>query len=136
MLRSAQICKKCTILGNLSIITQEGKEENWQVTRIFLSIFWVLTVYDIYFYIWKLSKVIFMGSPFYSILFCKILEFRRWKLWDQNFVPSIQKTNIKESEKTCFTFFIELRTKFVWSRGLFVRNQVIMVRKIQVCSVK
>ena len=42
MLRSAQISKKCTILGNLRTITQESKKETRQMTPFFWSTFWAL----------------------------------------------------------------------------------------------
>ena len=65
-----------------------------------------------------MSKFIFMGSPIWSILACKIPEFWRWKLWDQNFIPFYSgNMYIKESKKAAFIFSIELRTKFVWSHG-------------------
>ena len=86
---------------------------------VFSSIFWALTVFDIHFCIWKMWKFVFMGSPFWSILFCKMPEFWRWKLWDQNFVPfDSGNIRIRESKEPIFTFLIELRTRFVWSHGL------------------
>ena len=51
LLRSTQICKKCTILGNLRTITQEVKKETKQMTALF------------------------PWAPFWSILVCKISEF-------------------------------------------------------------
>ena len=121
MLSSAQICKKCTIFGNWRIITQEAKKETRQMTQFFSSTFWALTVCDIYFCIWKMSKFVFMGSPLWSILVCKIPEYWRWKLWDQNFVLfDWGNIHIKESKEPGFTFSIELRTKFIWSHGLIV----------------
>ena len=67
LLRSAQVCKKFTLLGNLRTITKERKKKlgKW----FFSSTFWGVTVCDIHFCIWKLSKFIFMGSslsPFWS----------------------------------------------------------------------
>ena len=85
------------------------------MTTFFSSTFWALTVCDIQFCIWRLSKFIFIlvHSD------CKIPEFWWWKLWDQNFVP-FDSGNIEtnESKKSSFTFSIELRSKFVWSHGL------------------
>ena len=85
------------------------------MTTFFSSTFWALTVCDIQFCIWRLSKFIFIlvHSD------CKIPEFWWWKLWDQNFVP-FDSGNIEtnESKKSGFTFSIELRSKFVWSHGL------------------
>ena len=64
MLRSAKICKKCTIFGNVRTMTQKGKKETRQMTPFSSPTFWALTVCDIHFCIWKMSKFIFMGSPF------------------------------------------------------------------------
>ena len=120
LLRPAHICKKCTILGSLRTIIQEGKKENRQMTPFFSSTFWALTVCDIHFCIWKMSKFIFMGSPLWFILVCKLPEIWRWKLWDQNFLLfNSGNIHIKESKKPGFTFSIELRTAFVWSHGLY-----------------
>ena len=89
------------------------------MTPFFSSTFWALTVCDIHFYVWKMSKFIFMRSPLWSTLVCKIPEFWRWKLWDQNLVPlDSGNIHIKESKKPGFTFSVELRTKFVWPDSL------------------
>ena len=86
-----------------------------------LTTFWAVIVCDIPFCVWKLSKFIFVGSPVWSILVSKIPDFRRWKLWDKNFVPFHSgNIHIKESKKPGFTFSIELTAKFVWSRGLLL----------------
>ena len=75
------------------------------MTLLFISTLWVLTVCDIHFCIWKLSKFIFMGSPLRSILVCKIPEFWKWKLWDQNFVRfDSGNIHIRGSKKPGFTF--------------------------------
>ena len=67
----------------------------------------------------KIVKIHFHGVLFSSILVCKIPEFRRCKLWNQNFVSlDSRKIYIKESENPSFTFSFELRFKFVWSHGL------------------
>ena len=125
MLRSVQICKKCTIFGNLKTTTQEGKKETRQMTPFSPSTFWALTICDIHFCTWKMSKFVFMGSPLWSILVCKIPEFWGWKLWNQNLVPfDSGNIHIKESKEPGFTFSIELRTKFVWSHGLYVTKKL------------
>ena len=61
-MRSAQICKKCTIFASLRPITQEGKKETRQMTPFFSSTFWALTSCDIHFCILKMSKFVFMGT--------------------------------------------------------------------------
>ena len=68
----------------------------------------------------KNIKICFHGvPPLQSILVCKVTEFQRWKLWDQNFAPfNSGNIHIKESKEPGLTFSIELRTKFVWSHGL------------------
>ena len=72
------------------------------------STLWALTVCDIHFCIWNLSKFIFMGSPFLFILVRKIPEFWWWKLWEQNFVPlNSENIHIKESKKLGFPFSVE-----------------------------
>ena len=75
MLRSAQIWKKCTIFGNLRTITQEGKNETRQRTPFFSSTSWVLTVCDIHFCIWKMSKFVFLESPLWSFWSVKYVNF-------------------------------------------------------------
>ena len=88
------------------------KMETKQMTPFFSSTFWALTFCDIHFCNWKLSKFIFMGSHLCSILVCKIPEFWRWKLWDQNFVPfGLGNIHNKESKKPGFNFSIELKAK-------------------------
>ena len=114
MLRSAQICKKCTILGNLRSITQEVKNENKTNETIFHSTFWALTVCDYSFLYFKIVKIHFHGVLLSSILVCKIYEFWKCNLSDQNFV-SFDSGSIPG-----FIFSIELRTKFVWSHSLIL----------------
>ena len=67
--------KKSIILGNLRPITRERKKEIRQITLIVSSTFWVLTVCDIHFYIWKLPKFIFMGSSFRPFWHAKYLNY-------------------------------------------------------------
>ena len=60
-------------------------------------------------------KTHFDDSPIWSILVCKIPEF---KLWDYNFVLfDSENIYIKEIKKPSFTFSIKLRAKFVWLHG-------------------
>ena len=65
--------QKCTFLDNLR--TREENMETRQITPIFSSTFSDLTVCNIHFWIWKYSKFIFMWSPLWSILVCKIPQF-------------------------------------------------------------
>ena len=69
----------------------------------------------------RIVKIHFRGSPIWFILVSKILEFRRRKLWDKNFVPfHLGNIHVRESKKPGFTFSIELKAKFVWSHGLLL----------------
>ena len=112
--------QKCTILGNLRTITQERKMEIRQMTPFFSSTFWGLTVWYSFLYL-KIAKIHFNGVVLSSVLVCKVPEFWRCKLWDQNFVSfDSGNIHIKESKKPGFTFSIELRTEFVWSHGLLL----------------
>ena len=91
---SAQICKKCTILGNYSgrVITQERKKEIRQMTAIFSSTFWALTVCDIYFCIWKLLIFILKGFSFCAFWSAKYLNFGDVSCEIKTFSRSIQAT--------------------------------------------
>ena len=103
--------QKCTILGSLRTITQEGKKETRQMIPFFSSTFWALTDCDIHFCIWKMSKFVFMGSPF-----------------DQNLFPfNSGNIHIKETKEPGFTFSNELKTKFVWSHGLNLLSSTNMI---------
>ena len=117
LLRSAQISKKCTILGNLRTMTQEEKKklDKW---RHFFHLLFELCLWYSFLYL-KIVKVHFHGVLLSSILVCKIPKFWRWKLWDQKLALfDSGNIHIKESKKTGFTFSIELSTKSVWSPGL------------------
>ena len=107
MLRPVQVCKKCTFLGNLRPVIQEGNKEIRQITQFLSCIFWVLTVCDIHLCTYlKIVKTHFCGVFLLSILVCKIPEFWRCKLWDQNFVLfNSGNVHIKESKKPRFTFY-------------------------------
>ena len=110
------------------------------MTPFFSSTFWALTVCDIHFCIWKMSKFVFMGSPLWSILVCKIPEFWRWKLWDQNFLLfDWGNTHIKETKNGVWTIAPEencppVRVR-IWGRvrvrvgGNFNRGRLSQNRK-------
>ena len=106
MLRSAQICKTCTILGNLGTITQERKKEIRQMIPYFSSTFWALTVSYIHFLYLNIAKIHFHGVLLLSILVSKILELWRCKEWDQNFFSfDSGNIHIKESKDPGFIYF-------------------------------
>ena len=65
--------KKKHFLDNLRTISQEGNMENRQLTSFFFHLIFQLC--KIHFWIWKLSKFIFMWSPLWSILVSKIPQF-------------------------------------------------------------
>ena len=109
-LRLAQICKKMYYFGQFKGHNSVRKKETEQMTPFLLLLF----VCDIHFFIWKLSKFIFMGPSLWSILFCKIPEFLEVEAVNQNFVSlDSESIQIKESKKLGFTFSIEMRTN--WS---------------------
>ena len=68
LLWSAWNCKNCIFSDNLWTITEDG-------IIIFSFTFSAQTACNIHFWIWKYSKLIFMCSPLWSILFCKIPQF-------------------------------------------------------------
>ena len=116
LLRSAQMCKKSTILGTLRTINQERKKD----PIFFISFLSSNCLWYSFLYL-KIAKIYFHEVLFLSILVCKIPDFWRCKLWDQNFVSfDSGNIHIKESKKTGFTFSFQLRTKFVWSHGLLL----------------
>ena len=67
--------QKMHFLDNLRTIIQERNTETRKMIPSFLSTFSALTVCNIHFYIWKWSKFIFLWSPLWSILVCKIPQF-------------------------------------------------------------
>ena len=116
LLRSAQMCKKSTILGTLRTINQERKKD----PIFFISFLSSNCLWYSFLYL-KIAKIYFHEVLFLSILVSKIPDFWRCKLWDQNFVSfDPGNIHIKESKKTGFTFSFQLRTKFVWSHGLLL----------------
>ena len=101
-------CKKDAIFDNLRTMTQEREiQTNDPIFKICVS---SPNYLGNSFWIWKLSKSIFTGSPFWPILVCKILEFRSWKLWDQIFLPlDSGNMHIEEIKRNRFFFSVELR---------------------------
>ena len=78
-----------------------------------------LTVCDIHFCIWNLSKFIsirFPSGPLWSV---KCLNFGGESCEIRILSRSIQETyTLRKVKKKGFTFSIQLRNKFVWSHGL------------------
>ena len=107
MLRSAQICKRCTILGNLRTITQEGKKQIRKMTPFFSS-FWALTICDIHFCIWELSKFIFMGLSFHSFWSTKYLNFGGVSCEVRILSRSIQETYTLRKVKNQVLLFLSI----------------------------
>ena len=98
-----------------------------QMTPFFSSTFWGLTVWYSFLYL-KIAKIHFNGVVLSSVLVCKVPEFWRCKLWDQNFVSfDSGNIHIKESEKPGFFFFFRVENEisliswstFACSRMLF-----------------
>ena len=124
MLRSAQICKKMHYFGQFKGHNSGRKKVNYKKWPHFFHLRFELRLWYSFLYL-KMSKFIFMGSPLWYILVCKIPEIWRWKLWDQNFVPfDSGNIHIKESKKAGFTFSrvenqICLISWSSWFTGLF-----------------
>ena len=97
LLRSVEICKKCTILGNLRTITQEGKKELRRMTPSFF-IYFLSSVCDIHFCIWNLSKF----SLYWS---AKYLNFGGESCEIRFFPCLIQETNIFNVTSSTKLFF-------------------------------
>ena len=118
LLKSTKKCKKDTIFDNLRTITQKGDMKTRQMTTFFSSAFRSLTVSESHFSVWKLSKLIFIGSPLSPIMVCKIPEFWRWKLWLQDFVSfNSENIHFEESKKNKFYFFYRVENKFQNFKG-------------------
>ena len=97
--------QKCTILGNLRTITQEGKKETKQLTPFFiLSLSSNCSL--IFTFVFENCQNSFSWRlPHWSILVCKVPEFWRWNIGDQNFVLfDSGNIHIKESKEPGFTF--------------------------------
>ena len=92
MLTSVRNCKKDTIFDNLRTITQKRNMKTRLTTSFFSSAFRALTVEGPHFCIWKLSKFIFMGSPFGPFWSAKHLNFRGESCEIRILSCSIQKT--------------------------------------------
>ena len=124
MLWSAQICKKCTISGNLRTVTQETKMEIRQITPFFSSTSWALTVCDT---IWKLPKFIFKGSSFRPFWSGKYLNFEGVSCEIRILSRSIQETYTLRKVKNQVIFFFRVDYQicsiswatFAWSIMLF-----------------
>ena len=110
MLRSAKICKKCTIFGDLRTITQGRKKETRQMTLFFDIFFEILLFVILYLYL-KNVKIRYHGVPSLVHSGLKYLHF-----WGNIY--------IKESKEPVSTFSIELRTKFVWSHGNWFQDYI------------
>ena len=104
-LRSAQICKKCTIWAILRTITQERKKIR-QMIPFFSSTFWALTVCHIHFCIWKLPKFIFMGSSFRSFWSANYLNFGGVRCEIRILPRSIQETYALRKGKNQVLLFL------------------------------
>ena len=116
-LNSAQICKKCTILGNLRTITQDGKKEIRQMTPFFHLRFYLCLWYS--FLYLKIVKIHFHGVPLWSVHSglqnTWILEMKAVRL---GFYPDrFSKHKHWGKWKTRFYFFFQVENKFQNFRG-------------------
>ena len=98
MLRSAQIRKKCTILGNLRTIIRKEKRKLNKWPHFFMC--FLSSVCDIHFCIWKMPKFIFMGSCFCLFWSAKYLNFGGVSCEIRNLPHSVQETyTLRKVEK-------------------------------------
>ena len=67
--------EKIHILDNLRTINQEGKMEIGQIIPVYSCTVSNITVFNIYFWIWKCTKFIFIWRSHWTILICKIPQF-------------------------------------------------------------
>ena len=102
LLRSANLCKKGTVLGNLRAM----KKGNLINEAIFF-IYFLSSVCDIHFCIWKLlSKWIFMGSSFRPFWSAKYLNFGGVSCEIRNLPRSIQETYTLRKVKNQILLFL------------------------------
>ena len=92
LLRLAQICKNCTILGNLRTITRERKKKIRQMTPFFFIYFLSSNCLWYSFLYLKIAKIHFYGVLLSSILVRKIPEFGGVNCEIRILSRSIQKT--------------------------------------------
>ena len=113
LVRSAQNIKKCTFLDNLRTITHEGNmETRLDKCPIFFIYFSSLTVFNIQFRIWKYSKFIFMWSSPWSILVCKIPQFRAESYRLRQLITIFQKLDTLRLQKIYIMFCQPARAKY------------------------
>ena len=67
--------QKMHFLYNLRTMTQEENMKTREMTSFFSCTFSALNICNTHFAIWKYSKFLFMRSPLWSILVCKIPQF-------------------------------------------------------------
>ena len=104
MLRSAQIRKKCTILGNLRTIIRKEKRKLNKWPHFFMC--FLSSVFDIHFCIWKMPKFIFMGSCFCLFWSAKYLNFGGVSCEIRNLPRSIQETYTLRKVKNQILLFL------------------------------
>ena len=93
------------------------KKEIRQMTLFF--IYFLSSVCDIHFCIWKLSKFIFMGSSLCLFWSAKYLNLAGASCEIWNLPHSNQETYTLKKVKNQVLLFL-LKTKFVWSLGLLL----------------
>ena len=110
MLRSAQICKRCIILGNIRTITEEEKKKTRQMILFFI---YFLSSYCLWYSFLYLKNV---KIHFHGIL--PLVHFGLQNTWILKIPFDSGNIHIKENKKPILVFSIQLRTKFVWSHGV------------------
>ena len=119
LLRSEQICKKCTILGKLRTVTQEWKRKLDKRPHFFHLRF-ELKQFVIFIFVFENFQNSFLWvprfAPFWS---AKHLNFGGESRVVRILSRSIQETyRLTKVKNQVLLFSIELRTKFVWSHGV------------------
>ena len=97
--------QKMHFLDNLRTIILGGKIETRQMTPFIPSAFSALIVCGIHFWIWKYSKFVFMSSPLWSILVCKIPQFLAKSHRFGQLIILFQKVDTLRLLKICILFF-------------------------------
>ena len=105
MLKSAEICKKCTIFTNLRTVTQEGKKETRKWAHFFIyflssNCLWYSFLYLI------IVKTRFHGVPHLVHSGLQNTWILELKLWDKNLSRSILETYTSRKVKNQSLLFL------------------------------
>ena len=120
MLRSAQICKKCTILGNLKTIAQEAKH-----LPHFFRLLFELELFVIFIFVSENCQNSFSWGPCLVYSGLQNTWILKVKAMTSEFCPlRFRKIHIKESKKARFYFFYRVEKQIFWSHGLLTKKSL------------